>query len=91
MALKFSKFVDAVIERASEEARDRNHNYLSSEHIFLALLNTDKSIGQKLLHDFSIATEIVIDQIDRISHRGNSIIPRDCSFPKTPRRRMLLL
>jgi ATP-dependent Clp protease ATP-binding subunit ClpA len=83
MAWKLSKFVAAVIERASDEARGRNHDYLSSEHIFLELLKTDKSIAQKLLHHFSLTNGMVIAQIDQISQRGGSTVACDCSFPKT--------
>lgn len=86
MTEKFSKYVADAMVNATEEARSRNHDYLCSEHIFLGLMKTGGGVIQQLLDHFAITSEMVIDQIDQISQKGNmgeKGVPRDCSFPKT--------
>jgi ATP-dependent Clp protease ATP-binding subunit ClpC len=85
MPQNFSTFVAAVMEQATNEARKRNHEYLGSEHIFLALLNTAGSVAQELLQQFAITRESVVDAIDRITQRGDCAVPSGCTFPKSPR------
>lgn len=42
-----------VIEYAYEEARLRNHNYIATEHLFLALLRIEDSVAGRVLKNIS--------------------------------------
>jgi len=58
--------VNRVIEGAQEEATRLNDEYISTEHIFLAILNTRTTPSARFLREAGVTRERVLEVIQRI-------------------------
>ncbi len=56
-----------VLELASEEALERDHAQIGTEHILLALVRGDGGPGARILRDLGIGADRVEDAIDALA------------------------
>ena len=81
--LEANESLENIFENAVKEAEQRKHEYVTIEHVLLALL-TDKEVGQ-ILHDFKVDVNAIIKDVkeyldakcqDIISKSANKVVPR---------------
>jgi hypothetical protein len=87
----FERFTDrarGVIVLAQEEARARNHNYLGTEHILLAIIREGEGVAAKVLESLGISLDAVRQQVEGIIGQGQQAPP--AHIPFTPRAKKVL-
>src|SRR5213083_2485900 len=52
-----------VIEYATEEARNLNHNYIGSEHLLLGLLREEEGVAAQVLMNLNLKLEEVREEV----------------------------
>jgi ATP-dependent Clp protease ATP-binding subunit ClpC len=70
----FERFTDRarrVIVLAQEAARERDHNYIGTEHILLGLVGADGGIAVRVLHSMNITSSEIRAKCDGIVARGD--------------------
>ena len=90
--LPVSDHARRVVAKAREEATNRNHNYVGTEHILLSLIRDHDSAGTKALESLGISSEAVRQQVDEIIGTGHQAVLfglASSTFP-TPRARKVL-
>jgi ATP-dependent Clp protease ATP-binding subunit ClpC len=89
----FEKFTDRarlLVVRSQEEARVRDHSFIGSEHILLALVHDEiGGVGAKTLEALGISLETVRHQVEEIIGRGQAP-PPPRHIPFTPRAKRVL-
>ena len=89
----FERFTDRarqVITQAQAEARDRDHNYIGTEHILLALVAEGiGGVGVKALESMHISADVVRQQVSDIIGRGSAPL-QTMHIPFTPRAKKVL-
>ena len=87
----FERFTDRarrVVVLAQEEARMRNHSFIGTEHILLALIDEGDGTGVKALDSLGISLDVVRQEVEEIIGRGQHEPPG--SIPFTPRAKKVL-
>ena len=82
--LEANEGLENIFENAVREAEKRRHEYVTIEHVLLALIK-DQAIGT-VLHDFKINVSLMIKDVeDYLDTKCNDIITRG-KDPVTPRK-----
>ncbi len=82
--LEANEGLENIFENAVKEAEKRRHEYVTIEHVLLALIK-DQSIGT-VLHDFKINVGALIKDVeDYLDTKCNDIVAKG-SEPMTPRK-----
>ena len=82
--LEANEGLENIFENAVKEAEKRKHEYVTIEHVLLALIK-DESIGT-VLHDFKINVGMIIKDVeDYLDTKCNDIIAKSTE-PMTPRK-----
>ena len=82
--LEANEGLENIFENALKEAEKRKHEYVTIEHVLLALIK-DESIGT-VLHDFKIQVGALIKDIeDYLDTKCNDIVTKS-KEPMTPRK-----
>ncbi len=87
----FERFTDRarrVVVLAQEEARMRNHSYIGTEHILLALIDEGDGTGVKALESLGISLDAVRQQVEEIIGQGQHA--PSGHIPFTPRAKKVL-
>lgn len=75
---------DRLMAIAVDEARKSGHEYVATEHILLALLTDESSIGTRVFRALGVPPERVREEVDRIVPAGFGKT-RAKQLPFTPR------
>ena len=82
--LEANEGLENIVENAVKEAEKRRHEYVTIEHVLLALIK-DKDIGN-VLHDFKVNVGMLIKDVeDYLDTKCNDIIAKGAE-PMTPRK-----
>jgi len=74
--------IESLLERASEMAADRNHEYITLEHLLLSLLQDQHVL--KILKDVKTDVDLLLaDIITHVDQKMNNIIREDTQPRKT--------
>jgi ATP-dependent Clp protease ATP-binding subunit ClpC len=87
----FERFTDRarrVVVLAQEEARMRNHSFIGTEHILLALIDEGDGTGVKALQSLGIGLDAVRQQVEEIIGQGQHA--PSGHIPFTPRAKKVL-
>src|ERR1700726_3067302 len=87
----FERFTDRarrVVVLAQEEARMRNHSFIGTEHILLALIDEGDGTGVKALESLGISLDAVRQQVEEIIGQGQHA--PSGHIPFTPRAKKVL-
>jgi Clp amino terminal domain, pathogenicity island component len=76
------------LDRASEVAESMGHNYVGTEHLLLALMDTPGGVAGRALADLGISRRAVESQLAEVVGQGQS--PAPGPHPFTPRARKVL-
>jgi ATP-dependent Clp protease ATP-binding subunit ClpC len=77
-----------VVVLAQEEARMRNHSFIGTEHILLALIDEGDGTGVKALESLGISLDAVRQQVKEIIGQGQHA--PSGHIPFTPRAKKVL-
>jgi len=69
----FDKAAEKSIERATETAKERRHEYVCLEHLLYAIVETED--GKKLMRDVEGNPEKLLERIDRFFHEKMDKVP----------------
>jgi ATP-dependent Clp protease ATP-binding subunit ClpA len=75
----------AVLERAAQEARSLDHNYVGQEHLLIALAADEGTTGAKVLTQFGVTIDRVRTAVIMTVGRGHSNWPAPEEHRLTPR------
>ena len=64
--------VKRIIDLANEESNRLRDEYISTEHIFLAILSEKNTPAARLLEDIAITRQRVLDAIEELARRPKS-------------------
>ena len=87
----FERFTDRarrVVVLAQEEARMRNHSFIGTEHILLALIDEGDGTGVKALESLGISLDAVRQQVEEVIGQGQHA--PSGHIPFTPRAKKVL-
>ncbi len=87
----FERFTDRArlaIAHASDEARAMNHNYVGTEHLLLALFDTNGGVSDLVLRDLGVKKKAAIKDIETMVGRGPT--PVEGPQPFTPRAKTVI-
>jgi len=87
----FETFTDRaqrVVVLAQEEARMLGHNYISTEHILVALIHEGEGVAAKALESLGISLDAVRQQVEEIIGQGQQA--PSGQIPFTPRAKNVL-
>ncbi len=90
-AITFERFTDRArlaLAHANDEARAMNHNYIGTEHVLLALFDTNGGVSDRVLQDLGITHDAMVREIKTMIGRGAS--PVTGQQPLTPRTKKVL-
>jgi ATP-dependent Clp protease ATP-binding subunit ClpC len=65
----FQHFTDnarRAMSSANEQARQLNHKYIGTEHVFLGLLNQDKSKAAAVLKNLGVNTKKMLSELEQL-------------------------
>jgi ATP-dependent Clp protease ATP-binding subunit ClpC len=88
----FERFTDRarrVVVFAQEEARGLNHNWISTEHLLLAVIREGHGVGAKALESMQISLDAARQQVESIIGRGQEPVG-DAHIAFTPRAKKVL-
>ncbi|MCS6807033.1 MAG: ATP-dependent Clp protease ATP-binding subunit [Acidobacteriota bacterium] len=57
---QFSESGKRVMQRAMEESRQHDHNFIGPEHIFMALIEVERSLFNEVMQSLNLDPEVVI-------------------------------
>ncbi len=80
----FSVSTQRAVALAVAEARNRKHDYIGTEHLFLGLLELAPSIAGRMLDKFNVEHQAVINEIDCITQMGNAPVAKNAKLPFAP-------
>jgi ATP-dependent Clp protease ATP-binding subunit ClpC len=83
--LIFSERTRRTLARAREEAVGLNHEYVSTEHMLLALLRDIEGVAAEVLKTFSVDARKTRQVVLRIVKKGTSALPNGTELPYTSR------
>lgn len=81
---RFTERARQVLILAEDEARNRNHNYIGTEHLLLGLFREEAGLAARALNELGMTTESARAHVDRIVGKGSLGVP-DGKIPFTPR------
>jgi biotin operon repressor len=87
----FERFTDRArlaIAHANDEARGMNHNYIGTEHLLLALVDTNGGVSDVVLQELGITRAAISKEIETRIGRGPT--PVTGQQPFTPRAKKVL-
>ena len=87
----FERFTDRArlaIAHANDEARGMNHNYIGTEHLLLALFDTNGGVSDLVLRELGITHATIVKEIEARIGRGPA--PVTGQQPFTPRAKKVL-
>lgn len=85
---RFTNRARRVVVLAQEEARDRKHHHVGTEHLLLGLIAEGGGVGARTLRDLGADTETVRSRVlDMIGPAGE---PPDQHIPFTPRAKKVM-
>ena len=77
-----------ILERAQEEARRFQHNYIGTEHLLLGIIRDDEGVAGTVLQNLGVQLHRVRKAIDFIIGRGDRVVPGEIGL--TPRSKKIL-
>jgi hypothetical protein len=77
-----------ALDRANEVAESLRHNYVGTEHMLLALLDTSGGVAARALADLGVSRAAVAAEVTAVVGRGGA--PAPGPYPLTPRARKVL-
>lgn len=80
---------DKLMALAADEARKSGHEYVATEHILLALLTDEESIGTRVFRALGVAPDRVREEVERLVPAGFGKT-RAKQLPFTPRAKKCL-
>jgi hypothetical protein len=87
----FERFTDRArlaVAHANDEARAMNHNYIGTEHLLLALFDTNGGVSDVVLRDLGLTKEATVEEIEAVIGRGPTAVTGQQPF--TPRAKKVL-
>lgn len=88
----FSRFTDrarGVVLHAQEEARERKHNYIGTEHVLLGLLKEDEGVAAHAVIELGVSLDAVRSLVESRVPAAGSETPSE-HIPFTPRAKTVL-
>jgi uncharacterized protein YjiS (DUF1127 family) len=85
---RFTMRARQALDRAQEEAKNLQHNYVGTEHELLALFEVGEGIAARALADLGVTREAVEREV--LARVGKGPKPVAGPFPFTPRARKVL-
>ncbi len=85
---RYSQEASRVLALAQEAAKSFGHNYVGSEHILIGLIREKNGLASKILEQFGITDQVIIEEADRLVGRGNYHFTD--AFGYTPRTKRIL-
>ena len=79
-----SEKVQDVLRRAIQKAAEANDNYVSTEHLLRALIETPNCRAVRILEKMGITNDRVIDGLRRAAEEGTSSSQREQQAPPPP-------
>lgn len=70
---RFTKRARQVLTLAQEEARQRNHSKIDTEHLLLALVSVEDSVAAKVLHGLGCTDALVRSRINALVKPGKKL------------------
>lgn len=61
---RFSESGQRVMKRAIEESRRRDHNFISPEHIFVAISEVERPLFNEVMQSLNLDPQAVINEVD---------------------------
>lgn len=68
---RFTSTARRVIVLAQEDARDRNHDYIGTEHLLLGLIHESQGVGARSLEALGISLADVRRELEQTIARGS--------------------
>ncbi|MBV8159842.1 MAG: hypothetical protein JO265_02860 [Acidimicrobiia bacterium] len=87
----FERFTDRArlaLAHANDEARAMNHNYIGTEHLLLALFDTNGGVSDQVLEELGFTHDAVAGEVKTMIGRGASGVAGQQPF--TPRTKKVL-
>jgi ATP-dependent Clp protease ATP-binding subunit ClpA len=87
----FERFTDRarrVVVQAQEEASERGHNYIGTEHLLLGILHDAESVAAEALHALNADFDALREDVDTTIPRGDAT--PSGHIPFTPRAKKIL-
>jgi GNAT superfamily N-acetyltransferase len=85
---RFTDRARLALAHANDEAVALHHNYIGTEHLLLALFDTNGGVSDLVLRDLGITHDMVVAEVDRVIGRGAA--PVTGQQPLTPRAKKVL-
>ena len=85
----FTEKARIAISEAHDIACEMGHNYIGSEHLVAGLMREGTGVAAKVLSNFGITDEKIIDKIREAINTG-APIPAETELPLTPRTKRIL-
>jgi prophage maintenance system killer protein len=85
---RFTERARRAVTLAQEEARERGHDHIGTEHILLGLLRVPEGVAARALESFGISREAVVAKVEEIVGRGQG--SPGGHIPFTPRSKKVL-
>ena len=79
----FSPSTKRLFKLAQDEASLLAHDYISTEHLFLAIFSFDSDLSDRLVTDLKISEEAMRNEIAKIIQLGEKPFSRPKQFPLT--------
>ena len=79
----FARFTDRarrVLVLAQDEARERGHGFVGTEHLLLGLLAEEEGVAARVLESLGITLEETRDRVEEIAGRGREAPPARIPF-----------
>lgn len=70
---RFTKRARQVLTLAQEEARQRNHSKIDTEHLLLALVSVEDGVAAKVLHGLSCTEALVRSRLNALVKPGKKL------------------
>jgi ATP-dependent Clp protease ATP-binding subunit ClpC len=87
----FERFTDRarrVVVQAQQEAAQRGHNYIGTEHLLLGILHDADSVAAQALHALNADSDVLREDVDTTIPRGDAT--PSGHIPFTPRAKKIL-
>src|SRR5207244_790162 len=85
---RFTARARRAVVYAQQEARERNHHYVGTEHLLLGLMREPESVAARALQELKISQDTVREHVIQIVGRGQQ--PPSGHVPFTPRAKKVL-
>ncbi len=79
---RYTPRTQAVVTAAADVARERNHDFIGTEHLLLAFFTQPEALATKVLVQHGITEDRVREAVDVLSPAGT---PTDPPKTRTPR------